>query len=142
MGDNGAVYIPAYLTISNLGIAKKTIIFELDTGASRTVISQGDAEKIGIDFEKFKEFDPKSVLGIGGRAKVYVVQNATLQFQELGRPQWLMQVDIAELFILYHGSDDSPETKELKNLPSLLGRDLLGRSFRLDSDGDRITFDR
>lgn len=133
--EKGEVYVPALLIIQELGIADE-MTFLLDTGAERTIISEGDAERLGIDYSKLKKGYP--ALGIGGMSDTYVIKNVTLSFVSNG---WLIVRIMKELELLKHETDDPTLKLALKSLPSLLGRDVLGRKFTISSDGKNATID-
>ena len=53
-GRFGAPYIEAALICEKFGI-KKSIKFLVDSGASRTTISENDAIRMGIDYSKLEK---------------------------------------------------------------------------------------
>jgi len=135
IAENGAIIVPALLIIQELGIAQEMTL-ELDTGAEATVISEGDARKLGLDYSKLEKGGP--ALGIGGMAQTYVVKGAALSFISDG---WLIVKTMERLEVLKHEVEDPVLQKALQTLPSLLGRDVLGRKFVITSDGKNISIE-
>lgn len=135
IAKNGEVHIPALLIIQELGIAYKMTLL-LDTGAASTIISEGDATAMGLDYSQLEKGNP--ALGIGGTADVYILKNANLAFIS---GDWLIVKTMDRLEIMKHTVKDPIIDKALKSLPSLFGRDILGTKFTINSDGNGVTID-
>lgn len=135
IAENGAIIIPALLIIQELGIAKKMTL-ELDTGAEATIISEGDVKKLGLDYSKLEKGNP--ALGIGGTAQTYIVKDAALAFISDG---WLIIKSMERMGVLKHEVEDPVLQKALQTLPSLFGRDILGRKFTITSDGKNVSIE-
>jgi len=135
IAKNGEIIIPALLIVQEMGIVKE-MTFLLDTGAASTIISEGDADAMGLDYSQLEKGTP--ALGIGGVADVYILKNARLAFVS---GEWLIVKIIDRLEVIKHNVEDPIIKKALKSLPSLLGRDALGTRFGIGSDGDNVTID-
>lgn len=132
---NGLILIPSLLVVQELGIAE-SVVFELDTGADRTVISDGDALRMGIDCSQLDSGVP--ALGVGGVAPTRILKNALLIFISDG---WLIVKGMKKLEVLVHETDDPNLQQVLLAIPSLLGRDVLGKKFKLESDGKNVVLE-
>ena len=135
IAKNGEIIIPALLIVQEMGIVKEMTLL-LDTGAASTIISQGDAEAMGLDYSELEKGIP--ALGIGGVSEVYILKNASLSFVS---GKWLIVKTINRLEVIKHDVKDPIIQKALKSLPSLLGRDILGTRFKISSDGKNVTID-
>ena len=136
--------------IYNLGIIRvhvkcekpkidKQFPFIVDTGASLTVISEGDAIELGVDYAELTKIDPepKIMRGIGGSSLCYRVNNAELWF-EVKEDEWHVE-KIDKLGIMKHQNDEvecpacgkrwmwreEERARHAKSMPSLLGVDVL-----------------
>lgn len=97
-----------------------TVEFLIDTGATKTTISEKDAIRFGIDYGVLEKLD-KSMLGIGGPVDTYVLKEADLAFQEKSRKTHVERLE--NLCFLRH-----PElTARILMIPSILGRDVLNK---------------
>ena len=63
--------ITCAIAIPEMGISPKPVNLLLDTGATNTIFSEVEAEKIGIDYKTLKKSNKQS-LSIGGVAENYV----------------------------------------------------------------------
>lgn len=135
IAKNGEIIIPALLIVQEMGIVKE-MTFLLDTGAASTIISEGDADTMGLDYSQLEKGTP--ALGIGGVADVYILKNARLAFVS---GEWLIVKIIDRLEVIKHNVEDPIIKKALKSLPSLLGRDVLGTKFTITSDGKNVTIE-
>ena len=102
-----------------LGPARK-VSFLIDTGTPKTILSERDAQKLGVDFNNLEKTSA-SMLGIGGFAETYHLNRVTLVFlSEDGKHE----ENLSEMLLVRE-----PElTEEIKNqIPSILGRDLLSK---------------
>jgi hypothetical protein len=119
----------------------RKVSFLIDTGTPKTILSERDAHKLGVDFDNL-ERTSSSMLGIGGFAETYHLRKVTLIFfSENGKHE----ESLPELLLVRE-----PElSEEIKNqIPSILGRDLLSkftlhlnpqRDLVLITDQDSIT---
>lgn len=132
---DGTMFIPAILVSKSLKIASG-IVFELDTGASRSVICDMDAKRLQIDYSKLPKGKP--AYGIGGKCDTYVIRDAILLFVS---GEWLLSRKIS-ISVLKHDVTkvQDPDLKRaIETLPSLLGRDVIGTNFDLTCDGKNVT---
>jgi hypothetical protein len=115
--DNAAYVIATFLS-KELNI-HSPVRFLIDTGASRTIISDMDAIKLGIDHSLLQRFKAGTA-GIGGVVDTYFIQNVKLIF----KTQEGAHVEkMEEIFVLKHKIRD----ERIKRIPSLLRRDILNR---------------
>lgn len=116
--EDNAPYVIATLLSIELDI-HSPVRFLIDTGASRTIISDMDAIKLGIDYSLLPRFK-LGTAGIGGVVDTYFIQNAKLIFRtQKGAHTEKMD----EIFVLKHKKRD----ERIKRIPSLLGRDILNK---------------
>lgn len=115
--DNAAYVIATFLSIEfNI---HSPVRFLIDTGASRTIISDMDAIKLGIDYSLLPRFKVGTA-GIGGVVDTYFIQNVKLIF----KTQEGAHVEkMDKIFVLKH----EIRTERIKRIPSLLGRDILNK---------------
>jgi len=93
----------------------------VDTGASRTTISERDAIRLGIDYETLTCPEDNSVIGIGGTCLYYLTGEVALVFR-VSRDSW--HTERLDSVLVLKSNDD--EMAALR-VPSLLGRDILSR---------------
>ena len=111
-GTSQRPYIEATLVIPGIRVIGN-VSFLVDTGADSTCLSNSDAIRLGIDYGALSD---RSVCGgIGGQVAIYPVQ-AYITFAGTAN---LFAYEI-ELDILEDGSG--------RDIPSLLGRDVLDRT--------------
>ena len=79
IGSSGLGFVSAVLVTPLLKI-NAPIRFYVDTGACRTVISDSDAQRLGIDIKKLKKY-PNSVQGVGGTVESYNLPESMLVFR-------------------------------------------------------------
>jgi hypothetical protein len=97
-----------------------TIEFLVDTGATKTTISDKDAIRLGIDYEALEKLD-KGMLGIGGAVNTYILKEARLIFHKENKKTHTER--LSSLCFLKH-----PEVNErILRIPSILGRDVLNK---------------
>jgi hypothetical protein len=103
------------------------MVFLVDTGASKSLISPADAEKIGIDFEKLPKGEP--IIGIGGVAQSYILDDVTLFVSaEDHGGLYARHFDAITIF----PKSSSAQYEML--IPSILGCDFLGNEFSIQVD--------
>jgi len=114
-------YIPAIVVCNSLSFVE-IIRFLVDTGASRTTISEGDASRYGINFSTLKKGG--IALGIGGTAETYNMEDVILAFKKEGE-RGFYKLRLPKLGVVKHTTTNSALKRRLMVLPSLLGRDVL-----------------
>lgn len=128
--EDNAAYIIATLLSIELDI-HSPVRFLMDTGASRTIISDMDAIKLGIDYFLLPRFKAGTA-GIGGVVDTYFIQNANLIFKT---QEGAHTEKMDEIFVLKHKRRD----ERIKRIPSLLGRDILNKyQLLLDRKSNRV----
>lgn len=112
---------------------KRKIAFLIDTGSPKTIISERDALKLGLDFTRMRELN-EQLLGLGGFSETYRVANVTLLFasENGGHTEQLKEV-------IVHREQELPDEIK-KQIPSLLGRDLIGRFVLVLDEGQEMVF--
>lgn len=118
-GPFEAAYVVAIFSSRQLDI-RGTIEFIIDTGASRTTISDRDAIKLGIDYSKLEKL-PEGTLGIGGSVDTYIVSQPELIFVTSDGKHHVEKLD--RIYVLKHRRVD----EKIKRIPSILGRDVLNK---------------
>jgi len=117
----------------------KQIPFAVDTGASITVLSEGDGVELGIDYDEIakKQPVPSVMRGIGGSSLVYELLDVELWF-ELSEDRWYVEkIDSMGLMKHQYATAVCPSCGEewswrkeenaiyAKRIPSLLGIDVI-----------------
>lgn len=118
VGPLEAAYVRTGLRIHELEIDRQ-IEFLIDTGATRTIISDRDALWLGIDYRKLRK--TKASMGIGGTVDTYEILGATLSFAAEGGKSFKWSPE--KIFAIKHKKIDG----KVKRIPSILGRDFLNR---------------
>jgi hypothetical protein len=115
------------------GALKRKISFLIDTGSPRTIISERDALKLGLDFDRLERLR-EELLGLGGFSETFKVRNVRLFFasENGGHSERLTEV-------IVHRESDLPEDIK-KQIPSLLGRDMIGRFVLVLDEGQEVVF--
>ena len=80
-----AAYVDAVLESEALHIFV-SIEFLVDTGATKTTISDRDAVRLGIDYLTLEKIN-KGMLGIGGAVDVYMLKDSSLIFDLVKQPK-------------------------------------------------------
>jgi len=127
VSNTGEIYISAYVISAKYRISR-AITFLLDTGASDSFISFKDARMIGIDFGKLKKSE--FVLGIGGIVRSYILDDVILLTSAQGQGIFYTR-HFRELRVF---AESSLPEKAALGLPSILGRDFLGKEFSIKVD--------
>jgi len=129
-------YPPAPCT-RGLLIAEKmgiegSIKFLIDTGASATTVVDGDVEFLGIDVQKLERASV-SLIGIGGPVNTYVMKGAKLVFTTEDGGE---HVELIDTLVVKHDLTQLSEElrKRILAMPSLLGRDIINKRFKLIYD--------
>ena len=115
------------------GKVKRKISFLIDTGTPRTILSERDALKLGLSFRRLKRLD-EELLGLGGFSETFKLEDVTLLFASGrgGHSERLPQV-------IVHRESSLPEEIK-KQIPSLLGRDLIGRFVLVLDEGQDMVY--
>lgn len=123
----------------------------VDTGASRTTISEYKAFILGIDFSNLSNFD--IIYGIGGTCKCYFTEEVTLTFEVADEIVYKQKLD--KIGIMKHeiesetcpscGHKWKPREIEKKifalGVPSLLGIDVL-KNFKVQYTPKRVYLEK
>lgn len=128
---DGTPYIDILLEIPVLKMKRK-ISFLIDTGSPVTILSERDARKLRIDFEKLSSANG-NILGLGGFAETYVLKKVILH---LFGSKSSLEVRLDDLYV----SKNIVADKDIINqIPSLLGRDALeGLTFTYNEKCRRV----
>ena len=121
-GEFESPFLQARLISPSLNVNKR-LDFLVDTGASRTVLLDGDARQIGVDYARLAKLSNGTV-GIGGVVDTYAVHDAQLLF--VGDTA-LCRIKLDDLLVLRHRPRNAEEERRIKRLPSVVGRDVLNR---------------
>ena len=116
--DYNAAFISAFFSSVRLGIEGE-VDFLVDTGASKTVILDMDAESLGVNYGKLTRYK-YDMIGIGGSVETYSIKEAKLTFST---NEGKVLTERFEIFVLKHPKLN----KKIERLPSLLGRDVLNK---------------
>ena len=118
----GRLFIPRSEIWSDVSIL-------VDTGADKTTVLPADGLRMGIDYDTLVK-SPIPSVGIGGISRSYTEESVVL-FNHPGKA-----LHVYEISFEIMGPDD-----HLKDIPSLLGRDILNR-WRMDYSPttDELTF--
>ncbi|MCD6247874.1 MAG: retroviral-like aspartic protease family protein [Hadesarchaea archaeon] len=102
-------FLPTVLEIENLGVSGK-IDFLLDTGAGRAILSEKDAQRLGLHYQNFPRGKP--AIGVGGVANTWKInEKVTLYIPVVGGGVFSASREGIEIL---------EESSEEKHLPSLL----------------------
>jgi hypothetical protein len=97
-----------------------TLEFLIDTGATKTTISDKDAIRLGIDYDALEKLD-KGMLGIGGPVDTYILKEAKLALHKKDGQTHVENLE--SLCFLRHFE----LTERILRIPSILGRDVLNK---------------
>lgn len=127
-GPFEAAYIRALLISEKLGI-RGVIRFLIDSGASRTIIMDSDAERLEIGYKRLERFVPGTT-GIGGVVETFKIPDVKLVFRT---SEGFYEERLNQMFVLKHDVKEPEAAERIKKLPSLLGRDIINK-YRLVMD--------
>lgn len=113
----GAPYIAGLIKCPDLDLAVPLRLL-IDTGASRTVISDKDAVKLGLDYAKLEKLE-SGLIGIGGEVETYALNRVSLLFRSNGG----IHEEEIDIMVLRHQKMNG----RVRKIPSLLGRDILNK---------------
>jgi len=99
------------------------IEFLVDTGASRTVLTEGDTAKLKINYVHLQKLT-QGMLGFGGRVDTYVIDDAELLFES---DKGVHREHLRSLFVAKHEIEEKQLRERMKQLPSVLGCDILDK---------------
>jgi len=117
-------FLPTFLKIDDLGIGGR-IDFLLDTGAGETILSERDAQRIGLPYRNFPR--GRNARGVGGTAHTYKIDKEAT-FYMLTTEEEICSVKRRFIEVL---EEPTPE----KELPSILGLEFLEElNFKLTFD--------
>ena len=119
IGALEAAYVKAVVESKALHVYA-TVKFLVDTGATRTTISDKDAIRLGIDYLTLEKVS-KGMLGIGGPVDAYILKDARLIFNQEDRKKHIEPIE--SLCFLKH----SEVNERILRIPSILGRDVLNK---------------
>jgi len=122
-GKYTEAYVPAIVVCDKMSFVA-VMRFLVDTGASRTSISEGDAVRYGIDYSKLEK--GSTALGIGGTADAYNMCGCLLAFKKEGEAGF-HRIRMKTISVLKHSTRNADVRRRLRVLPSLLGRDVLDK---------------
>ena len=132
-GRYGAPYTDAVMICEGLDI-EESVKFLVDTGASKTTISESDAIRLKINYDDLQKLET-GMIGIGGVVDTYSIKGLALTFVT---DEGSHAEQISEILAIKHSVKNKGEEERMKLIPSLLGRDLLDK-FSLIIDKTRNT---
>ncbi|MEA2089916.1 MAG: hypothetical protein U9O89_04060 [Thermoproteota archaeon] len=135
---DGEMLFPIFLSSESLKISNRLVVFELDTGASLTVMSDSDAFILELDYSVLPKIEP--AYGIGGKCDVHVIEDAILRFISF-YGDWTIDKRM-KLGVLNHKVDeieDEDVRRAVLACRSLVGRDILGRNFTIIRQENNVT---
>ena len=117
-------YVEAHIEIPALGCSG-SIQFLLDTGADLTAIMPRDGRSLGIDYRRITKWKHR-IFGVSGSIKA-TKRRARIRFTEDNGTtrEYSLLVDIL------------PNVRRLKDVPSVLGQDILSRWRTVHSPSER-----
>ncbi len=116
-----APYVIATL-VSNQFKIEHEVKFLIDTGASKTIVSDKDAALMRVDYRKLDKTE--ATLGIGGLVDTYLLPEVKLFFKS---EEGIHEEYLSEIFVIRHRIRNPRIAERVKYIPSLLGRDFLNR---------------
>lgn len=122
IGKSGLGFVSAYLITSDNAI-NASVRFYVDTGASRTIIADRDAERIGIDYTRLVKA-PFQVNGVGGAVDGYLLPECLVlfNFESSALAEYLNSI-----LVLKHDPKTHGQKQAVMEVPSLMGLDILRR---------------
>lgn len=96
-----------------------TVEFLVDTGATRTTISDKDVIRLGLDYAEMDKLQG-GVVGVGGTVETYILADAELMFNA---EKTIQQEPVELLYVLKHKTLND----KILRIPSVLGRDILSK---------------
>ncbi len=117
-GPTGQPFVEGFLTLPRFGITRN-ITFLVDTGAHATCIHPRDGVPAAIPFDQLEA--PATSYGVGGSA-TYFRERAVLEFVD-GDAREIRSYEV-DVLIAKPATDPM---HSMNRIPSLLGRDIIGR---------------
>ena len=111
-------YVTAVLESKSLHLYA-SVEFLIDTGATKTTISEKDIIRLGVDYEALERLS-KGMLGIGGAVDTYLLKDANLIFRQENKKNHVEQLSLC---FLKH----SEVNERILRIPSIIGRDILNK---------------
>jgi hypothetical protein len=118
-GTLEAAYVAAVFESETLR-TYASVEFLVDTGATRTTISDRDAIRLGIDYGMLEKH-AEGMLGIGGTVETYTLKNAKLLFHKKDKKTHTETLET--ICFLRHAQLN----EKILRIPSILGRDILNK---------------
>ena len=118
IGRFNAPFIDSIFICEDLGI-EESIEFLIDTGASRTTITDSDAIRLRINYQRLNKLE-QGLTGIGGDVETYSIRKVNLLFKI--NSEYFIE-DIDEILVTKH----TQNLEKVKWIPSILGRDFLNK---------------
>ncbi len=97
-----------------------TVELLIDTGATKTTISDKGALRLGVDYETLERLG-KGMLGIGGPVDTHILKDARIIFNQDNKKKYSEQLE--SLCFLKH----SEVNERILRIPSILGRNILNK---------------
>lgn len=110
-------FIDVMIEIQEMNIKRK-ISFLLDTGSPITILSERDARKLKLNYNRLKQANG-NIMGLGGFTETYILHNALFHFFSKNSS---FNILLKELFVYKNIIEDE---EIINQIPSLLGRDVL-----------------
>jgi len=111
----GAAFVASTISFDNI---EAPITFLVDTGASKTIISDKDAIRLGVDYDKLEKLE-EGLIGIGGEVETFLMRDVDLRFKSESDTH----KERLDMMLLRHKKLDD----KIKKIPSLLGRNILNK---------------
>jgi hypothetical protein len=132
---DGTPFVDVLLEIPELKIKRK-VSFLIDTGSPVTILSERDARKLKLDYDKLSSANG-NIIGLGGFSETYVLKKVTLRFFTSTASHDL------ELDDLYVSKGIITDEEIINQIPSLLGRDALKEfTFIFNENQKAVTLER
>lgn len=131
-GDQ-APYITATVIQGHLGIVGE-VRFLVDSGASSTILSDLDVQRLGIDISRLVQ-SPEEMIGVGGVTKALLFPDVKLFFLTSGAT---FETDMEKIYVLRYSGTESAQKAMTRKIPSLLGRDFLNKYTVVLNYGDNL----
>ena len=127
-GFDNAPFAPGYVSVPAKA-SSTPVMFLVDTGNSKTAISESDATKLGFEPRRLPTLSTRT-LGVGGRGNVRVLPGPVLACL-IDADNHFHEVELDEIPVLlaFHETERSGGRTRKSNYPypALLGRDFLSR---------------
>lgn len=125
-------YMDALISLENEGIKRK-VSFLIDTGTPKTIISERDALKLGLNLERLEKLE-EELLSLGGFSETFRLRDVVFQFAS-GDGGHIENLDE----VLVNREKGLPDEIK-KQIPSLMGRDIIGKFVLVLDEGQSMVF--